>query len=243
MKNRLLLCGACILLLSACATTAKKNAKTLDAANAHVELAFSYIESGDLPAANEQLQKSEKIAKNNAQLDHGYAIYYQRLGEYARADRYFAEALKKVPDDPSINNNYGVLLTAIEKYDDAYLKFQAAYSNRDYPFRYSAYENYGDVARLLGDYDKALEAYQQALSLKANWFILHLKIAQSYYSSAKFLPAYESLEIYMRQLESLNLSPSREDLELGIALASAIKDYETVDSYQELLQQQTPQTP
>ena len=112
-----------------------------------------------------------------------------------------------------------------------------AYSNLDYSYRYSAYENYGDVARLNGDDDRALKAYQQALALNPDWFILHIKVARSYYNRAEFLPAYEHLRTYMTKVQALNLSPSREDLELGIALASAIKDYEMVDNYQEWLQQ------
>ena len=211
--------------------------RILASANAHVELAFSYMVNGDMEAAKEQLQKSRRIARRNPKLDHGYAIYYQRLGQSKRSEDHFVSALEQAPNDPSINNNYGVLLSELGRYNEAYRKFQAAYSNLDYSYRYSAYENYGDVARLNGDDDRALKAYQQALALNPDWFILHIKVARSYYNRAEFLPAYEHLRTYMTKVQALNLSPSREDLELGIALASAIKDYEMVDNYQEWLQQ------
>ena len=222
-------------LLIACATTARE--RTRASADAHVELAFSYMDSGDMAAAKEQLQKSRRIAPRNPNLDHGYAVYHQRLGQFDRAEAYFVSALEQTPNDASINNNYGVLLSGLGRYDEAYLKFRAAYSNKDYPYRYSAYENYGDVARLNGEDEKALEAYQQALLLNPDWFVLHIKVAHSHFNRADFIPAYEHLRTYMEKVHALNLSPSREDLELGIALASAVKDYEMVDNYQELLQQ------
>lgn len=224
---------SCLLLFS-CASVEKKEER-LQSANAHIELAVSYLSQNDFPSAFEQLEKSRAIEGNNAELDHAYAIYYQKIGSGDEAEVFFKAALKKEPNNPRFNNNYGVLLSQLGKYDDAYKSFEIAYINKEYIQRSSAYENYGDAAQLDLDYERAIGAYEQALALDPDWFILRVKLAKSHYNNADFNQSYNYFSTYMDNLRRLNLSPSAEDLELGIGIAAALKDFEAVENYQELL--------
>lgn len=223
----------CFLLVS-CASTQDKEER-LQSANAHLELAISYLSQDDFPAALEQLEKSRDIVADNAELDHAYAIYYQKIGDANNAEVFFKAALRKIPNNPRFNNNYGVLLSETGRYDDAYKNFEIAYINKGYAQRSSAYENYGDAAQLNLDYERAVKAYEQALALDPDWFILRAKLAKSHYNNADFTQSYNYFSAYMDSLRRLNLSPSVEDLELGIGIAAALKDFETVENYQELL--------
>lgn len=223
-------------MLLACATTSvSEKEERLNSANAHIELAFSYLAENEFTAALEQLQKSDSIAAYNAELDHAYAIYHQKTGATAKAVSYFQSALEKEPGNPRFNNNYGALLSQAGDYTSAYKHFQIAYSDKDYIQRSAAYENYGDAASLNTDYERAIPAYETALELSPEWFILHIKLAKSHYNKANFELAYSYLSTYMRSIQDLNVSPSIEDLELGIGIAAALKDFEGVQNYQDLL--------
>jgi len=224
---------SCFLLFS-CVSVQEKEEK-LQSANAHIELAISYLSQNDFSAAVEQLEKSRAIASDNTELDHAYAIYYQKIGDRDKAEVFFKAALEREPTNPRFNNNYGVLLSEMGKYDDAYKSFEIAYINKEYIQRSSAYENYGDAAQLNLDYERAIRAYEEALALDPNWFILQVKLAKSHYNNADFTQSYNYFSTYMDNLRRLNLSPSTEDLELGIGIAAALKDFEAVENYQELL--------
>ena len=226
--------GFICLFLFSCASTQEKEDKLLSA-NAHLELAVAYISANELAAALEQLEKSKRIVSHNAELDHTYAIYYQKVGDLNKAEQFFTLALSKEPVNPRFNNNYGVLLSQKGEYDEAYKSFQIAYTRKEYPQRSSAYENYGDAAALNRDYERAITAYEQALALAPDWFLLRIKLAKSHYNKGGFELSYGYFSTYMENLRSLSISPSAEDLELGIGIAAALKDFEAVENYQELL--------
>ncbi len=221
-------------LLFSCTSVQEKDER-LQSANAHIELAISYLSQDDSSAALEQLEKSRAITADNSELDHAYAIYYQKIGDRDKAEVFFKAALEKEPNNPRFNNNYGVLLSEMGRYDDAYKSFEIAYINKEYIQRSSAYENYGDAAQLNLDYGRAIKAYQEALALDPDWFILRVKLAKSHYNNADFTQSYNYFSTYMDNLRRLNLSPSVEDLELGIGIAAALRDFEAVENYQELL--------
>ncbi len=231
--------GVCVVLLylSSCASNPKsRNNKIYNSANAHIELAIAYLSDGNTDAALEQMQKSEDIAARNPELDHAYAIYYQRIGENEKSEQRFISALRVEPSNPRYNNNYGVLLSQLGKYEEASKKFQAAYSQKKYDSRAEAYENYGDIKRREGEYSASINAYNEALKINPDWFIIHLKIAQVRYNEGRFVDAYRRFSTYMISLEKINVLPSKQDIELGLGIAASIKDYEKVTEYQQMLE-------
>ena len=235
--------GVCIVLLylSSCASNPKsRNSKIFNSANAHIELAIAYLSDGNTGAALEQLQKSEEIAARNPELDHAYAVYYQRIGENEKSEKYFISALRSQPSNPRYNNNYGVLLGQLGKFEEAAEKFQAAYSQKKYDNRAEAYENYGDIKRREGEYSVSINAYNEALKINPSWFIIHLKIAQVRYNEGRFADAHDNFESYMLNLEKINVFPSKQDIELGLGIAASIKDYAKVTEYQQMLENRYP---
>lgn len=220
-----------------CASTpqAQKDEK-YQSANAYIELAIVYIKEEKMDKALIQLKKSESIALTNPELKHAYAIYYQKTGDIEQAEKYFKAALFKQPSNPRYNNNYGVLLSQLKRNEEAQERFQIAYSQEDYSNRASAYENYGDIKRQTGEYIESINAYSEALKLNPDWFIIYLKIAQANYNSGNFVAANNSFDSYLVNLEKANISPSLQDIELGLAIAASIKDYEKVTEYQKVLE-------
>ena len=205
-------------------------------ANAHIELALTYVKTRDYPAALEQLEKSANLAPINPELDHAYGIYYQKTGDIEKAQGYFRTAVRRDPTNPQYNNNYGVLLSQIGKFKEALRRFTIAFSDEEYPNRAAAYENYADIKVQQGEYKDALSNYKKAIELNPEWFLLEVKIANSLYNQGIFAEAHSSFENYIRVVNSLNIRPSNQDIELGLAIAAAIKDYDKVEEYKEILE-------
>lgn len=205
-------------------------------ANAHIELALSYVSAKDFPSALEQLEKSANLTPLNPELDHAYGIYYQKTGDIEKAQKHFQDAVRKEPANPQYNNNYGVLLSQIGKYKEALKRFSIAYSSEEYSNRAAAYENHADIKVQQGDHASALKNYKKALELNPQWFLLEVKIANSLYNQGIFAEAHNSFENYMLIVNSLSIRPSNQDIELGLAIAAAIKDYNKVEEYKNLLE-------
>lgn len=223
--------------LVACASTPQRDYDaTYGPANAHIELALTYVKSRDYPAALEQLDKSANLVAINPELDHAYGIYYQKTGDIEKAQGYFRSAVRRDPTNPQYNNNYGVLLSQIGKFREALKRFTIAYSDKDYPNRAAAYENYADIKAQQGEYAEALQNYKQAIELNPEWFLLEVKIANSLYNQGDFADAHSSFENYIRVVNSLSIRPSNQDIELGLAIAAAIKDYDKVEEYKQILE-------
>ena len=222
------------LFLGACATTGAKNQLPEDA---HVELALNFIAQKDYPNALDHLQQSEAIESNSADLLHAYAIFYQETNDLKRAQTYFRRAVAKEPANPQYNNNFGVLLSLTENYDQALKRFAIAYSNNQYINRAAALENSGDVKVKQENYDEAIEFYRKAYEINPDWFVLDAKIALAQYSLGDFGDSYQTFQTYMENVQRLSVLPSDQDIELGLAIAAAVGDYEKVQEYQEVLQQ------
>ena len=226
-------------MLLSCATRAERSGQAADApvrlAKDHIEIALGYLAEDEIATALNHLQRSQEIIADNAELDHAYAIYYQKRGDVEKAESSFQAAIEKEPKNPRFNNNYGAFLSQKGDYAAASRHFQIAYLTQDYSARAAAYENYGDVSSLRTEYDRAVEAYGKALELSPDWFILHIKLAKNHYGKASFNLANNHFSIYVETLQELNISPSVEDLELGIGIAAALKDFDAMGDYQDLL--------
>ena len=221
--------------------TAIQTEEPIQPENAYIELAFNYMTQNNFPAAFAELQKSESLSATNPELEHAYGIYYQRTGELDKSAQHFAKAVRKSPQNPRFNNNYGVLLSQTGKYQEALKRFSIAYVNEEYSNRAAAYENYADVKVKQGEFPEAVEFYQKAIEINSKWFVLELKIANSLYNQGEFGAAYTNFENYMNKINQLNILPSDQDIELGLAIAASVKDYAKMREYQEILQERTEQ--
>ena len=233
-KYILLLWVTCV--LCACASKREQQAEQ-QAFDAYLQLAVSFLQQGDYPATENQLERAAELRPYDVRLLNVYGLLYQAQGNYERADQSFRDGLALRPDNAIINNNYGVLLSMQGKHQTAYPYFQRAINDATYPNRALAYENLGDAAERAEDFATARQAFQQALEIAPRRWILYLKQARIHFYEAQFERAFHLFQTYIETLKNLNIVPSRSDLELGRAIANAVKDWVTADLYREWLEE------
>src|SRR5260221_14730987 len=71
-------------------------------AELHTDLADSYYERGQMEIALEELAESAKLYPNYAKTYNIYGLIYSVLGEDAKAEQNFRQAISLAPQDPEI---------------------------------------------------------------------------------------------------------------------------------------------
>lgn len=107
----------------------------------------------------------EEFTDDDERLDYAAGLLDQRL--YRAAEAFLSEFLETAEPDSrlsaAIRYNRGLAHLYLKEYDLAISDFSAVTGQADYP---DAYYNLGNAFAGLGDYEKALEAYDSALELE-----------------------------------------------------------------------------
>lgn len=236
MKKILIVLMPAILFLSACTTQqylAPVNTKRASKLNA--ELGLGYMREGQYERAKYKLDKAIKYNPDNPHAYHYMAELYRRLKEYDKAGKYYKKAMDLDPSDLNIQNNYGVYLCEIGKYDTAYKHFRKIINNPLYPARAGTYENIGLCAVRQGNMTLAQKSFHSALKLNPHMPKSLLQLAEIYYDKGKVNKAYNYYERYISIAHQTS-----ESLWIGILLERSLGNQDTEASYKILLKGKFP---
>ncbi|MDH4267145.1 MAG: tetratricopeptide repeat protein, partial [Deltaproteobacteria bacterium] len=86
-------------------------------------------------------------------------------GDHEKAIHAFDEGLKIDPSNPKINNNRGLALSKLERYQEAVAAFKKGGDEA------SAYYNLGCIYMMQGKYEESIEAFQKAIDIKPDIFV------------------------------------------------------------------------
>ena len=225
-----------LLLLAGCATAQDKDSELLF--KGELDIGLSYLQKGDFASAEALLQRAQTRRPKDPRMFNAWALWHERQNEQEMAADYFRRGLAQHPEDPQLNNNYGVLLNQNGDFTTAIAHFQTALKSPTYDKRAGAFENLGDTSMAAERVDLALDAYQSARQLAPERWILLLKLAKASNSSNAPRPALEYIQSYMNALQQKKIKPSQSDLELGAAIAASNKEWLLVDRYQEMINEQ-----
>lgn len=236
MKKIVLVILPAVLFLAACTTheyLTPVNAKRASQLNA--ELGLGYMNEGQYQRAKYKLDKAIKYNPENPHAYHYMAELYRRLKAYDKAGHYYRKAMSLDPSDMNIQNNYGVYLCEIGKYEQAYKHFQKLVNNPLYGARANAYENIGLCARREGKQDLAEKSFLSAIQLNPNMPKSLLQLAEINYDQGHISQAYNYYERY------ISMAPQTpESLWYGILLEREEGHEDTVASYKILLKGKFP---
>ena len=233
--RKLLVLFCLVLFMTACTT--EKVLNPVDkkrAAELNAQLGLGYLQQGQYKRALYKLDKALKFDPDNAPAYHYKAELYRRLKDSERAEKYFKIAMGLSPDNFEIENNYGVFLCDIGKYEEAITLFKKPLGDPMYS-RADSYENIGLCRLRQGQMVKAEKAFTQALKINPKRPNSLLKLAQLRFDGGNSVAAYK---LYTRYISIAK--HTSESLWLGILLEHGRGAKNTVASYKVKLKGKYP---
>ncbi len=167
--------AACLLapalLLAACESSppARSASGGATAAAANMQLGSAYLQQGNLPIAKEKLERAASQSPRDPQVRGLLALLYSRMGEDARAEDSFREALRYAPADPELLNNYAVFLCSHGRADEGVKHFEQAAANPLYRTPWAAYANAGVCLRGANRSAEAGARFERALQVRPDY--------------------------------------------------------------------------
>ncbi len=170
MKSRLAVL-ACSIVLAACSQTPRATApgeaesSERNRARVHTELATAYYGAGQYEVALEEVQIALAADSSYLPAVNQLGLIHLALGRTEEAERELKRAMRIDPDNPSINNNYGMLLCSQGDTAGAMRYFERALSDPLYRTPELAYVNAGVCLKNQGDKERAEQFLRRALAV------------------------------------------------------------------------------
>lgn len=232
-----------ISLLSGCATTASNNTGNNDLYNetavtararAHADLGAAYLQQGKYEIALSEFAEATQIDPNYALAYNGLGLVYAALGEDAKADANYKKSIELQPRSSESHNNYGSFLCSRKRYDESISHFLEAVKNPLYGTPNLAYANAGICSVRKNDIKNAEVYLNKALQIEPLTHSAATQLADIQFKRGDATAAQKTLQ------NALVASPSAETLWLGVRIARALGDKDSVSSYALQLRQQYP---
>ncbi len=235
----LLLCIAAI--LAACAQTPTDDGATDDQiannrAKAHTELATAYYGAGQYEVALEEVRIALESVDDYVPAINQLGLIYLALGEIEAAQTQLERAIKIDPNDPSVNNNYGLLLCSLGDEAEAMRYFTKALNDPLYRTPERAYVNAGICVKNMGDYARAAQFLGRALALSPDQPLALYHMADLAYQRGD----YQNARRYItRHLQVVGL-PGLDALWLGARTEHRLGNSVALESYGAQLNRRFP---
>lgn len=204
-------------------------------ARTNTELGMGYLQQGERKLAIEKLQRAIEADSDYAPAQHGLAIAYQEFGQLELAEKHYRQALRLLPADGGLRNNFGAFLCGQKKYAEGDEQFRAALRDPTYSSPQTALENAGLCALDMPDYDKAEQYLRQALKIDMNLKGALLAMARLQFARQQHL----GTRAYLQRYEALSQLPAQ-GLILAIQIERKLGDLEAVKRYTTQLNAQFP---
>lgn len=163
-------------------------------ARTNTELGLGYLQQGERKLAIEKLQRAIDADADYAPAQHSLALAYQEFGQIDLAEKHYRIALKLLPLDGGIHNNYGAFLCGQGHFTEGDEQFRQALHDPTYATPATALENAGLCALRVPDLDKAENYLRQALKVDANLLGALLGMARVQFDRKQYLNARAYLQ-------------------------------------------------
>ncbi len=178
--------------ITACASTDRS---TLNKeAEAHYQLAVSYMQSARVQDAFVELQKTIKINPEEKRAYYLLGLIYRQFDNKEKAVKSFLRAIELDPNYSEAHNALGVIYESMGQWQKAIEQFNLALKNPFYLNPEKPYYNLGNVYYRLELYEKALRAYKSAIARKPEFHLPYYGIALCYNMLKRYGDAADALE-------------------------------------------------
>ena len=203
-------------------------------AEIHTELGAGYYERGQLDVAIEELNEAVKLDPKNAKAYNIFGLVYTVLGEDAKAEQNFRQALVLAPLDPDIRQNWGWYLCTHGRAKESIAEFDMAIRNPLYKTPEVPLVNAGRCSASFGDINAADAYFRRALVLAANNDAAMLGLAQIAYRESR----NEEARRWLKSMRQAILPPVA--LYLGMCVERKLGDRQAETSYAAQLKNRYP---
>ena len=196
--RRVIVVFAVTLAASACGTSATRSEPSAKerVARTNTELGLGYLQQGERKLAIEKLQRALDADAEYAPAQHSLALAYQEFGQMELAEQHYRIALKLLPQDGGVHNNFGAFLCGQGRFVEGEEQFRVALRDPTYATPAAALENAGLCALRVPDIDKAENYLRQALKVDANLLGALLGMARVQFGRKQYLNARGYLQRY-----------------------------------------------
>jgi type IV pilus assembly protein PilF len=235
----LLLAAAAIVVACVPVKAAPKQSKT-EAAEYNMQLGVTYLRQGELPAAQEKLERAVAQDGSLATAHSALAIVYERMGDLPGAEREHRRAVSLKPDDPDILNGIAVFLCSNKPQPtEAMAYFERALAiplSKAYYNRAMLLANAGLCAKRY-DLAKAEEYLRQALNADPGYNEALLQLADVAWQRGNYLQGRAFVERYMGAV-----SATAPALLLAWRIERSLGDSQAAGRYAARLQKDFPES-
>ncbi|MGF1644078.1 MAG: type IV pilus biogenesis/stability protein PilW [Thiotrichales bacterium] len=174
--------------------TSTRNAQV---AEINTKLGLDYLQNGNLNLAKSKLDRALTEDPLSSQVRWANALLEERLGDNAKAEAHYREAVRLNPTDSEALNFFGVFLCRQSNVTEALDAFDRAVRNPLYPTPEYAYTNAGICAAQNGYPAQADAYFRSALEKNPIYAMALYHMALLSYNEQRYLPA----RAYRQRLE------------------------------------------
>lgn len=163
-------------------------------AQANLDLGIAYMQQGDNRAALDKLTRATIAKPDYAPTYNVLGVFYQRIGDYEKAESNFKKSLDLDADNFDTLNNYASFLCQTDRYEEAHAIYLSAADNRLNSRPEIALANAGQCAIKHGDPESGEEYLRRALAKNPQLAPALLQMADISYEQGEYLAARDYLQ-------------------------------------------------
>jgi type IV pilus assembly protein PilF len=207
-------------------------------AKIRTDLAAGYYQRGQMDVALEELGNAKALDPGYPKIYDIYGLVYAMLGERAKAEESFRQALALAPDDSNIRENWGAFLCGTGRPREAMPEFEQVMKDPLYKTPEIVLINAGKCSAALGDSKNAEEYLRRALTVSPGNPIAAYNLALIAYRDQRMGEARAWMRPVMQQA-----SPPPAALYLGLCIERKRGDADAARSYESQLRNRWPDSP
>jgi type IV pilus assembly protein PilF len=207
-------------------------------ADVYVQLSAAYLQDGQIGVALTKAQQAVDKDPRHPQARTVLGMVYQRMGDAARAESEFQEALRLAPTDFYVQNAYGVFLCSQRRYDEASSQFDAAMRSPLNESPWVAMTNAAVCAQQRSDRAGAESLYRDALQRNPSFEPALLPMARLSLDGGDIAGARNYLQRYLGVAQH-----NAESLAIAAEVEQRAGDRNKAAAYDRLRRERYPDTP
>jgi len=188
-------------------------------ASIHLQLAVGYFQRGELDVALDKVKLALQADPDSADAYNVRGLIYMQMGEDRLAEESFQRALRLAPHNGEVDNNYGWFLCQGKRVTESFPYFEAAASERKYPFPAKALGNAGKCSLKIGHETEAEKYFLTAFKYDPSNNDVNYNLAKLYFERKD----YEHAQFYVGRVIKSDVHDA-DVLWLGIKVAHKMGD-------------------